>query len=191
MQRKVYSTLLLLAVLVWLGFSNTWASSVCLKLARQNKFDEAGKCYQRKASTMKPGTQLSKFEKSTKGRLLRNGAFAYQQAAKKASKPKLALQNIKKAEALLRAYLNEQLCSRQKRCNLVRSQLNKFRSQSCLLQAKLGRFASSGRCYESLARQMKSGTQLSKFEKSTKGRLVRNAAFSYAKAHRYTSRPKA
>lgn len=191
MKRKVYSTLLLLAVLVWLGFSNTWASSECLKLAKQKKFGEAGQCYQRQASSMKPGASLSKFEKSTKGRALRNGAFAYQKAAQKASSPRVALRYIVKARRLLQKYLNERLCSRTSRCNLVRKQLERFRSQRCILLAKARRYASAGRCYTILSYRMKSGPKLSKFARSTKGRLIRNAALTYQKASQATSKSKA
>ncbi len=191
MKRKVYSTLLLLAVLVWLGFSNTWASSECLKLAQQKKFAEAGQCYQRKASSMKPGASLSKFEKSTKGRVLRNGAFAYQQAAQKASSPRVALRYIVKARRLLQKYLNERLCTRASRCNLVRKQLERFRSQRCMLLARAQRYASAGRCYSILSFRMMSGPKLSKFARSTKGRLVRNAALAYQKASQITAQSKA
>jgi len=107
-------------LLPWVGMSSVYAQKLtCFQLFNRREFIRAATCFQNKAKKMKHGRALNTFQRFQKGRLLRNIAFSYKEAAKRAKDTSKSSLLYEKAYKTLQQYMAEKLCRKRYRCRSI------------------------------------------------------------------------
>ena len=108
-----------------------WADSPqnCVAFYQKKLIFEAAQCFHGKANKMPKGKKLNPFDRTIKGRHMRNAAYAYQASAKRSKSASVFTFRIERAISILEEYLKEKLCDKKALCKLIQKQINALKKQ--------------------------------------------------------------